>query len=76
VSRLLAYRVAVPVMLEPWTLMGSVIDGPNVFVWASRIFRVLGHPNVQDWPVLESLSHWRDNVDNIRMRNPGHTGNR
>jgi hypothetical protein len=35
-------------------------------VW--RIFHVLGHPTVRQWPDLDHMHHWHDNTDNIRLR--------
>lgn len=40
----------------------------------SRIFTVLGHPSAAPggWHDLDSLRHWRDNTENVRMRRPEH----
>ena len=38
----------------------------------TRFFTVLGHPSSSAWAGFESLQHWRDNTDNIRMRRSHH----
>ena len=37
-----------------------------------RIFSVLGHPSVRQWPDLEHMHHWHHNTENVRIRRDTH----
>jgi hypothetical protein len=37
---------------------GAPFQGDQI----DRVFRVLGHPTAEEWPLLEHLPHWRDNT--------------
>ena len=41
-----------------------------------RIFALMGPPDPQTWPEVESLQHWRANTENVRMRVPRTAGGR
>ncbi|KAK4761001.1 hypothetical protein SAY87_005894 [Trapa incisa] len=43
-------------------------QNPFQFDQLDKIFKVLGHPTVEKWPILANLPHWQQDVQHIQRR--------